>query len=622
MLSTKLVFCLSSIALIASTCKPRIAKDAKTKDIISVDANSKASLTYIARDSENANALYIFHNECGTLKPTVKFQDLWHENLRASCKNNAIKMPLSDFEAKWDDQYLKLSQAIQLTRLDLAVRDWVLKDLMKTNATTNQGEAIPDKVNYSNPAATEAHSTWITAMESVLFESKNPGSQNRNDPLPDNIGGSNTSDSDQSSGTIDEGTYSKNLADSAGGQFYTLNFTLKPSPDFSALALKIDPNDNSSCFLAIDSAAIVGTNGQLHRLNKVVASSNYVYEIPSTLRQFSRYRIRFINASLRALDCKFSAKSTTANQESLSRRQLSKRDTVMRELMGEKHHRLAHYLWHSARNSYLQPGATNADRANIDSMGWKPPRPVIYRRDGSGFANIDYDATARSGAGEDFLYMHREMIHAVKKKLEANGLTMYPAWPELPKPDNREFPLESRENDLQSADGFARLLAQEENFSAKNIKNFKTLSELGTHIEFTIHNSMHTRWAAPNWATRPVFEDPIANIKNRNNWTWDRPDYDHLADPYSAHVNPTFWRLHGWVDQKITDWLTAKGLQLKADCRGESASTCVAWRSDIWTGPSHDQIFSNVGSSKIDDESLRKTRRLLAQNAFMHSLSQ
>jgi hypothetical protein len=326
--------------------------------------------------------------------------------------------------------------------------------------------------------------------------------------------------------------------------------------------------------------------------------------------------VRFINSSLKGFDCKFTAKLVELSVE--SSRKIVRRDEVMRDLMSQKHHRLAHFLWHSARNTYLQPGTSRQDRANIDALGWKPPRPVIYRQNNSGFAEIDYDATARSGAGEDFLYMHRLMIAEVRTALAKEGLSMYEPWSSLPTVRDSKFPLVAQENSFQSNDGYRQMLAQEDEFSRANIAKFATLSDLGTHIEFKLHNAMHTRWAAGNWTVRPVFEDPIANMNNRTDWIWDRRAYDHLADPYSAHVNPIFWHLHGWVDQKINDWLKAKGLTLKADCA--QTPSCIEWRPDVWTGPDHNRVFSTVGNSKIDEQSLRKTQRLLGQNAFMNSL--
>jgi hypothetical protein len=38
---------------------------------------------------------------------------------------------------------------------------------------------------------------------------------------------------------------------------------------------------------------------------------------------------------------------------------------------------------------------------------------------------------------------------------------------------------------------------------------------------------------------------------------WDDPKYDYLGDFHSSHVNPLFWRLHGWVDERMEDWFNA-----------------------------------------------------------------
>ena len=38
---------------------------------------------------------------------------------------------------------------------------------------------------------------------------------------------------------------------------------------------------------------------------------------------------------------------------------------------------------------------------------------------------------------------------------------------------------------------------------------------------------------------------------------WDDPKYDYLGDFHSSHVNPMFWRLHGWVNDRIEDWYNA-----------------------------------------------------------------
>jgi hypothetical protein len=44
------------------------------------------------------------------------------------------------------------------------------------------------------------------------------------------------------------------------------------------------------------------------------------------------------------------------------------------------------------------------------------------------------------------------------------------------------------------------------------------------------------------------------------NPSWDDVSYDWLADTYSSHVNDTFWKLHGWVDECIDSWVQANGI--------------------------------------------------------------
>jgi hypothetical protein len=82
-----------------------------------------------------------------------------------------------------------------------------------------------------------------------------------------------------------------------------------------------------------------------------------------------------------------------------------------------------------------------------------------------------------------------------------------------------------------------------------------SLGALGNLLEFTIHNAMHMRWS-----TLP--RDPATGtVAARGDFDfdpkWDDPRYDFLGEFYSSHINPLFWRLHGWVDDRIEDWFQA-----------------------------------------------------------------
>jgi hypothetical protein len=74
---------------------------------------------------------------------------------------------------------------------------------------------------------------------------------------------------------------------------------------------------------------------------------------------------------------------------------------------------------------------------------------------------------------------------------------------------------------------------------------------------------MHMRWAS-------VPRDPSSDEAQRGqpipagpapldfDTKWLEPEYDHLGETFSSHVNPIFWRLHGWVDDRIEDWFKAQ----------------------------------------------------------------
>lgn len=78
------------------------------------------------------------------------------------------------------------------------------------------------------------------------------------------------------------------------------------------------------------------------------------------------------------------------------------------------------------------------------------------------------------------------------------------------------------------------------------------LGQLGNLVEWSIHGWMHNRWGDTilDEAGQPVGRSTLFDIDP----TWDDPKNDDLFDFYSAHVHPTFWRLHGWIDDRIDAW--------------------------------------------------------------------
>ncbi len=68
---------------------------------------------------------------------------------------------------------------------------------------------------------------------------------------------------------------------------------------------------------------------------------------------------------------------------------------------------------------------------------------------------------------------------------------------------------------------------------------------------------MHIRWSAaprdPQTHTLLQLGRPSYDFSEK----WDDPRYDWLGEFYSSHVNPIFWRLHGWIDDRIENWFAA-----------------------------------------------------------------
>src|SRR3954467_9869332 len=73
------------------------------------------------------------------------------------------------------------------------------------------------------------------------------------------------------------------------------------------------------------------------------------------------------------------------------------------EMLASREHRLLHSIWHGSRNMWL--GLKDSERAEITELGWAPPRA----------SSTDSGPIINNGSGEDFLFMHRQMIMMVNE---------------------------------------------------------------------------------------------------------------------------------------------------------------------------------------------------------------
>ena len=246
--------------------------------------------------------------------------------------------------------------------------------------------------------------------------------------------------------------------------------------------------------------------------------------------------------------------------------------------MADRAHRMHHFLWHEVRNGWLS--FSPDERKRIAALGWEPPRPA--RRTN---ANGASEPVLDNFSGEDFLYMHRNMISDVDRELAKIADKSYPkveGWPKPPGPADKDWPVPAAYSlgdagtdayikDCKSKEFYSGEMAQwiQAYTDPATLKRM-SLGELGSRLEFTIHNRMHMRWSRKPARVRPDVDPEAAEVIDKR---WDVPSYDWLGDTYSSHVNPVFWKLHGWVNQCVDLWMKAHGVQGP-----------VPWKG-TWVGP-------------------------------------
>lgn len=246
------------------------------------------------------------------------------------------------------------------------------------------------------------------------------------------------------------------------------------------------------------------------------------------------------------------------------------------DMMASRGHRLQHAVWHTVRTQWHKLSADDNAVKEIDARGWWPKRPPFLAAGGLNLEN---------GAGEDFLYMHRRMI-LMSQEVYANAGVSAPAgWTALPSaavPQTayREMATSGAktfEFDPDASGDMVPPPAQDDDadrmvkspaflngvmrplsvlFQSPRFLSAMTLGQLGNLLEFTIHGWIHVRW------THTLYDPETGGAIVRNSLfdidpKWDDPSNDDLGDFYSSHVHPTFWRLHGWIDDRINDWATA-----------------------------------------------------------------
>lgn len=262
-------------------------------------------------------------------------------------------------------------------------------------------------------------------------------------------------------------------------------------------------------------------------------------------------------------------------------------------MLADRVHRLRHTVWHTLRGNWHSDKMTDADRDRLKKLGWELKDPP-FRADGT------LDLT--NGAGEDFLYMHRRMICMVREVYDKAGKPHPKSWIQLPPfnapqfaykeavdpadPKLKTFVYDPDTSGVMVPPPTAAFLQQVQDpgtgainpffrFSktarglatlirnlATNLRNPRVLSQLtlgayGNLLEFTVHNWMHMRWASAQPRDPQTGKPVVRGEYDIDPKKWDILEYDYLGDFHSSHVNPIFWKLHGWVDDSIGVWHAA-----------------------------------------------------------------
>jgi hypothetical protein len=240
-----------------------------------------------------------------------------------------------------------------------------------------------------------------------------------------------------------------------------------------------------------------------------------------------------------------------------------------------------HAIWHQVRSAWNR--MTQAERTRFIAQGWRPPRLNPF------------DGAPDPGAGRDFLFMHRRMIEQVNARLATLGDASYPrvtGWSPIPFDHaDAEWPMPPM---YQGGSAAAKNQSATTRWSQavserhQNDAWLRTVSldAMGSEIENGIHNWLHMHWASEPWFKGAPGQDR------------DDPRNDYLGSTYSSHVNSAFWKLHGWIDDRIGQWERANG-------------TAADW-TGAWEGPGHHMH----GPQPFDERSLLTEDQLREADRF------
>ncbi|WP_223788948.1 hypothetical protein [Marinicella meishanensis] len=222
---------------------------------------------------------------------------------------------------------------------------------------------------------------------------------------------------------------------------------------------------------------------------------------------------------------------------------------AVKEKLASERIRMYHAIWHLVRNESSWNSLPTESREQLIADGWEPPR-----------------FETQEGAGIDFLFMHQRMIemtnswanegrhhyhHHIKEDVVIPWVNIPwdhndPVWPmpEIDLASNPDLQNIFRNSKDQNVTNYYKNRVENEFSNREWLRNI-TLDALGTELERSIHGWMHMHWSS----------EPPDNTNTLD------VDNDWLGSPFSSHVNSHFWKLHGWIDNRIVAWGDANGVE-------------------------------------------------------------
>lgn len=254
--------------------------------------------------------------------------------------------------------------------------------------------------------------------------------------------------------------------------------------------------------------------------------------------------------------------------------------------------RYQHFLWKSLRENWLDLDVST--QKAITKLGWAPPRPSAFKK-----LNGDQIVLADNFAGEDFLFNYRQMLAKVNQLVAGTAYSKVTGWTRCPPPSDPKWSVPpaydvsgnsalttSIANIKSDAFYWDVIVPAEEELTDPDTLRTMTLGQLGSKLEFGLHKYMLLRFSELTAiGIRDSGSNPIPDIDE----SWDDLSYRWLGDAYSAHVNPAFWKIQGWLDNYIELWRKANGIET------------IKWKGTWQSGPMN-VLEDLIAAGSINDD--------------------